>query len=194
MLNIITLMKRHNRNGIAGLEKLDNIRRKRYCRTMSFLIRHVTREERIIDLGTTNPLSELMRVNGYNVVNTMGEDLDIEYTTISEYQGDVTTSFELFEHLLAPFNILREIKTPKLIASVPLKLWFAEAYWNESSEWDRHYHEFEKKQFDWLLEKSGWRITDSEMWTAPVRVFGLKPFLRLFTNRYYIVCCERTAR
>jgi hypothetical protein len=24
--------------------------------------------------------------------------------------------------------------------------------------WDRHYHEFEDWQFDWLLEKSNWKI------------------------------------
>jgi hypothetical protein len=31
--------------------------------------------------------------------------------------------------------------------------------------WDRHYHEFEDWQLDWLLEKTGWKIIDSQKWT-----------------------------
>ena len=50
---------------------------------------------------------------------------------------DLITSFEIFEHMLAPFNILRELKTDKLIASVPLKLWFTDAYWNDNNDWDK---------------------------------------------------------
>lgn len=185
-------MNKRKEDKIAGLETLDYLKRNRYERTMRFLKRHVAVNESIIDLGTPNPLSDIMIKNGYKVVNTSGEDLDTEFSRIAGYKGDVTTSFEVFEHLLAPFNILREIKTQKLIASVPLKLWFTSAYWNEDSEWDRHYHEFEKKQFDWLLEKSGWKIIDSESWTAPIRAVGIKPLLRLVTKRYYIVMCERS--
>jgi len=176
---------------IKGLDELDYIRRIRYRKTMRFLMRYVSESEKIIDLGTPNLLSALMTRNGYNVVNTVGEDFDNEFRQITQYEGDITTSFEVFEHLLAPYNILKEIKTKKLIASVPLSLWFAKAYWNEASEWDRHYHEFEKRQFDWLLEKTGWHITASESWTAPIRAIGFKPLLRLFTKRYYIVFCER---
>ncbi len=179
---------------IIGLDQIDWIRRNRYRRTINFMMKHISASDRITDMGTPNPLSELMKKNGLNVTNTGGEDFDTEYGKIADYEGDVTTSFEVFEHLLAPFNILREIKSPKLIASVPLRLWFAKAYWNEKSEWDRHYHEFERRQFDWLLEKSGWRITDSESWTAPIKAVGLRPLLRLFTKRYYIVCCERMPR
>ena len=80
----------------------------------------------------------------------------------------------------------------KLIASVPLKLWFAEAYWNESDDWDKHYHEFEKKQFNFLLEKTGWKVKDSELWTSPgTNKLGFRTLLRYFTPRYYIVYCER---
>jgi hypothetical protein len=35
--------------------------------------------------------------------------------------------------------------------------------------WDRHYHEFEDWQLDWLLEKTGWKIIDSQKWTNPVK-------------------------
>ena len=94
--------------------------------------------------------------------------------------------------MLAPFNILRQIKANRMIASVPLKLWFADAYWNETDDRDKHYHEFEIKQFNFLLEKTGWKIIDSESWRPYKKIgFGIRPFLRMITNRYYIVYCER---
>ncbi|MEI8201488.1 MAG: methyltransferase [Bacteroidota bacterium] len=176
---------------IIGINELDYFLKKRYGDTLRFLKKNVAPPCKVLDLGTTNKLSELMTLNGYTVSNTQGEDFDTEYQKIKEYDADLTTSFEVFEHLLAPYNILKEIKTPKLVASIPLKMWFAEAYWNEADERDRHFHEFEKKQFDWLLEKTGWKVLDSALWTAPVRVFGIRPILRMFVPRYYIVYCER---
>ena len=82
--------------------------------------------------------------------------------------------------------------TETFIASIPLKLWFTKAYRNKKDLKDCHYHEFESWQFDWLLEKSGWRIISRKKWTNP-RPFklGFRPILRLFTPRYYIVYAER---
>jgi hypothetical protein len=56
--------------------------------------------------------------------------------------------------------------------------------------WDRHYHEFEDWQLDWLLEKTGWKIIDSQKWTNPLKNW-YPPLLRYFTNRYYIVYAEK---
>jgi hypothetical protein len=53
--------------------------------------------------------------------------------------------------------------------------------------WDRHYHEFEDWQFDWLLEKSNWKIEKKEKWTSPIKKIGFRPLLRTITPRYYIV-------
>ncbi|MBT8179158.1 MAG: methyltransferase, partial [Eudoraea sp.] len=61
----------------------------------------------------------------------------------------------------------------------------------EQDPWDRHYHEFEAWQFDWLLDKAGWKIKDSSKWTNPAGKLGFRPLLRLFTPRYYIVYAER---
>jgi hypothetical protein len=92
---------------------------------------------------------------------------------------------------VAPFNVLREIKANKLIASIPLDLWFAKAYKSSTDSRDRHYHEFEQWQFDWLLEKSGWKIITSYKWTNPTKKIGFRPLLRLFYPRYYIVYAEK---
>ncbi len=164
---------------------------KRYRITLEFLKKHIDKKTAILDLGVENPFSEILKKEGYTVSNTAGEDLDLNFSTIKNSNAQVVTAFEIFEHLIAPFNVLREIKGDKLVASIPLRLWFASAYRSKTDPWDRHYHEFEDWQFDWLLEKSGWKIVDSVKWTNPTKKIGLRPLLRYFTNRYYLVYAER---
>jgi len=145
----------------------------------------------ILDLGVRNSLSVMMEDIGYTVLNTEGEDLDILPDIVKKHDVDAVTAFEIFEHLIAPFNVLRKIKSTKLIATVPLNLWFASAYRSKTDPWDRHYHEFEDWQFDWLLEKSGWQIKKSEKWKSPSRIIGFRPILRKYTSRYYAVYAEK---
>ena len=167
---------------------------KRFKHTLEFLQKHIDSNQTILDLGVENPFSKIMKTNGYSVENTKGEDLDIDFSTIESTKTDVVTAFEIFEHLLAPFNVLREIKADKIVASIPLKLWFSPAYRSKTDKWDRHYHEFEDWQFDWLLEKAGWKIKDRAKWTNPVKKIGFRPLLRQFTPRYYIVYAERKSK
>ena len=164
---------------------------KRYQKTLEFLKDSVPPPARILDLGVKNPFTYIMKDHGYRVDNTSGEDLDEDFHAVINDEFDLVTAFEIFEHLLAPYNILKEIKANKLIASVPLKLWFSPAYRSKTDERDRHYHEFEDWQFDWLLEKSGWEIKKTLKWTNPVNKFGIRPVLRKFTPRYYAVYAER---
>ena len=153
--------------------------------------RFIKVSESILDLGVKNLFSEIMISEGYKVKNTSGEDLDEDRSTIENSTVDVVTAFEIFEHLLSPYEVLKSIKAKKLVISVPLRLWFAAAYRSKTDKWDRHYHEFEDWQLDWLLEKTGWTIKDRQKWTNPVKKLGVRPILRRFTNRYYIVYAER---
>lgn len=168
-----------------------NFPNKRYKHTLEFLQQAVPAPAKVLDLGVRNPFSELMEANGYSVSNTTGEDLDFHQEVVRQTSADVVTAFEIFEHLLAPFNVLREIKAEKLIATVPLKLWFSPAYQSKTDMWDRHFHEFEDWQFDWLLEKTGWEIKERHKWTNPVNKIGIRPILRKFTPRYYAVYAVR---
>ena len=154
--------------------------------------KHLDPGSKLLDLGTENPFTPQLKAAGYSVSNTQGENLDDDFKKIAQTTCNCVTAFEIFEHLLAPYNILKELKCNKLIASIPLKLWFATAYWNESDDWDKHFHEFEPKQFQFLLEKTGWKIKDFEFWTSPDQnKIGVRPLLRYFYPRYYIVYCER---
>ena len=120
---------------------------KRFKLTLQFLQKHISTSETILDLGVKNPFSEVMLSEGYTVENTKGEDLDEDRSTIENSSADVVTAFEIFEHLLSPYEVLKSIKTEKLVISAPLRLWFASAYRSKTDKWDRHYHEFEDWQF-----------------------------------------------
>ena len=168
-----------------------NYPKKRYKHTLRFLKKHISTNERILDLGVENPFTELMKKEGFSVTNTTGEDIDLDTSAVQTDSFEVLTAFEIFEHLLSPLNVLKDSKASKLVASVPLKLWFASAYKSETDDWDRHYHEFEDWQFDWLLEKAGWNIKSREKFTHPIRKIGFRPILRRFTPRYYLVYAER---
>ena len=169
----------------------DNYPYKRFNITLEFLQNHIEKDKLILDLGVENPLSSLIRDNGYRVENTSGEDLDIDRSKIINSNAEVVTAFEVFEHLLDPYNVLKDIKAKKLVASVPLRLWFASAYKNDDDDRDRHFHEFEDWQFKWLLNKAGWKIIDYKKFTNPVKKIGIRPFLRLLTPRYYLVYAEK---
>lgn len=164
---------------------------KRFKKTIEFLEDVVSPPAKILDLGVENPFSRIMTDHNYKVENTIGEDLDLKTDAVKSDSYDAVTAFEIFEHLVAPFNILRDIQAPKLIATVPLKLWFADAYQNKTDLRDRHFHEFEDWQFDWLLEKAGWEIKKTLKWTNPVGKIGVRPLLRKVTPRYYAVYAER---
>ena len=164
---------------------------KRFKKTIEFLEDVVSPPAKILDLGVENPFSKIMKDHNYQVENTNGEDLDLVTDAVKSIEYDAVTAFEIFEHLVAPFNVLRDIQATKLIATVPLKLWFADAYQNKNDPRDRHFHEFEDWQFNWLLEKAGWEIKKTLKWTNPVDKIGVRPLLRKVTPRYYAVFAER---
>ncbi|WP_029035440.1 methyltransferase [Salinimicrobium terrae] len=164
---------------------------KRYKETIDFLTKVAPAPAYILDLGVRNPFTQVMEEYGYSVTNTGGEDLDLDSTSVKTSTAEIVTAFEIFEHLVAPFNILKDIRAEKLVASVPLNLWFSSAYRSKTDKWDRHFHEFEDWQFDWLLEKAGWEIKERHKWTNPVKKMGIRPLLRKFTPRYYAVYAER---
>ena len=158
----------------------------RYRLTLDFMNGRIRKDQTILDLGAENPFSDILKSEGFEVLNT-DFDLDREPEKVAGYRADVCTAFEIFEHLLNPLGVLEKLTTDYLFASVPLCLWFAPAYRNRKDPWDRHFHEFEDWQFDWLLDHAGWKIIRREKWKNPVLKPGIRPILRLFTPRWYVV-------
>lgn len=160
----------------------------RFDKTIKFLTNNLDRGSRILDLGKDNDLAILMRENEYYVTNT-STDLDVDYDIVKDHE--IITAFEIFEHLFAPFNLLNKAEGT-LIASIPLRVWFASAYWNRKDKLACHYHEFEKKQFDRLLERTGWKVLNSEIWTRPDKFrLGIRPLLRYIFPSYYIIIAKK---
>ena len=56
--------------------------KKRYKYTLHFLKDCVSKEESILDLGVSNPFSELLKTEGFSVTNTDGEDLDLDTSAV----------------------------------------------------------------------------------------------------------------
>jgi hypothetical protein len=164
---------------------------KRFRITLEFLKKHIKTSETILDLGVPNPFSKIMTENDYVVKNTKGEDLDNNQSELQNEEYSVFTAFEIFEHLLNPYTILENVKCDKILVSIPMRLWFSSAYRSKTDKWDRHYHEFEDWQLDWLLEKTGFKIIDSVKFSHPVKKIGFRPLLRFFTPRYYLVYAEK---
>lgn len=164
---------------------------KRYQNTLKFLQDVLPAPATILDLGVRNPFSEIMEQNGYTVFNTAGEDLDDLPEIVKQHKVDAVTAFEIFEHLLNPYTVLKAVEAKKIVATIPLNLWFTTAYRSKTDMRDRHYHEFEDWQFDWLIEKTGWSIKKSQKWTSPIKKIGIRPILRTFTPRYYAVYAEK---
>jgi len=162
----------------------------RYVKTFEFLEETLSPPASILDIGNRNELSERLAQKGFDIVNTDG-DLDLDPQSELSEGKDVVTAFEILEHMVAPFNLLRGLKAPRLFASVPMRLWFKSAYRNQSEHWDSHFHEFEDWQFDWLLDKSGWEVVRRARWTSPTGEIGIRPLLRRYTDRYYIVEAKR---
>lgn len=159
----------------------------RFARTLDWMRGSLPPPARLLDVGADNAFARQMRAAGYHVTNTDG-DLD-DHPEAAAVEADAATAFEIFEHLVNPLGVLRAIRAPRLFASVPMRLWFAPAYRNPRDAWDRHYHEFEPWQFDWLMEKGGWQVVRRERWTPRQTglALGLRPLLRKVTPRWYVV-------
>lgn len=170
---------------------IDNIKNKnlysRYNKTLNFISASVKSNQKVLDLGAKNQFSLIMEKKLRVTVTNTNFDLDREPKLLKNYNCDIVTAFEILEHILNPLSVLENITAKRLFVTVPLRLWFKKAYRNPKDKWDRHFHEFEDWQFDWLLDHAGWKIVRSEKWTDSAPITGIRPLLRNFTPRYYAI-------
>lgn len=154
----------------------------RLAHTKKLMAKLNTRNKSILDLGPANDLSNELYWDGHIITNTGTIDLDKEYETLWEKSKDydITTAFEIIEHLRNPYMVLKGLQTKYLVLSVPLNVWFAKPYWNDNDIYDTHYHEFYPKQLYSLLDATGWLVTHSEKWKWTQTVWKPRPLLRKF--------------
>ena len=74
----------------------------------------------VFDLGVRNPFSEIMKQNNYKVYNTSGDDLDDNYKIEIPDDVDLVTGFEILEHLVSPYPLLKNLKANRIFLIVSL--------------------------------------------------------------------------
>ena len=165
---------------------------RRHRKTLKLVERFIPKHSQIYDLGKENPMSKIMNNDGYFVSNNTNEvDFNkcqkeiIKLSKAHKY----TTSFEVFEHILNLYAVLNAIKSDYMLCTVPLKVFFSNAYWGKDKH-DQHYHEFEQRQFLWILEETGWEVIEKGTWTFTDKI-GLRPIFRLFFPSYIYVYLKR---
>ena len=173
---------------MSSATRPDAAHRDRFERTVRFVGETLAPPARLLDVGPDNPLAERLRAEGYAVENTGLADLD-DHPEAAAIEADALVAFEIFEHLVNPLGVLRASPARRLFASVPRRLWFSTAYRSETDRWDRHFHEFEDWQFDWLLETAGFEVVRRERWTPRSQglPLGVRPLLRRVVPRWYVV-------
>ena len=95
---------------------------KRYNKTLAFMAKHLEQGSSLLDLGTENPFTPQLKAAGYQVENTQGENLDDDFLGYAKKEVDCVTAFEIFEHMLAPYNILKTIKSRTFNCIGPIKV------------------------------------------------------------------------
>ena len=101
---------------------------KRYDHTLKMLKEVCPSPSVIYDLGVANPFSEIMKQNDYKVYNTSVEDLDENPNIILPKDVNMVTGFEILEHLVSPYPLLKNLKVNRIFLTIPVNLWFAKAY------------------------------------------------------------------
>ncbi len=153
----------------------------RLSNTKSLMLKYVSKDSKILDLGPDNSLRTELKKIGFAIEGTGTQNLDSNWITPP---SDVVTAFEIIEHLRNPYVVLKSIQAKKLILSVPLNVWFSKPYWNDSDPFSTHFHEFYPKQIKSLLDVTGWNVIHEEKWKWKKSPLKPRPLLRRFGPWY----------
>jgi len=94
----------------------------RYKNTKEFILRFVSASESILDLGVENPFTDVLKKEGFQILNTGKSDLDLEPDIVKGYDVEVVTALEILEHLVSPFVLLRDLPASKLGIATTMNL------------------------------------------------------------------------
>ena len=166
---------------------------KRTRDTIEFCLDIPTRSY-VLDIGEPNKLSEeLAHYCWLRIINTEG-DLDYYVMPERKVPGGIkyVTCFEVIEHLMNPrgfFDCLHKITEDdvQVYLSYPSRpKWM----WND----EEHFHEYDKLRFNYLLDKTGWKVVKKQPIYVPRFPNGIRPLLRNFipqTTCYKLVKQEK---
>ena len=90
----------------------------RYNKTLKMLNEVCPSPSVIFDLGIRNPFSNIMEKNNYKVYNTSGQDFDTNPILDIPDDVDLVTGFEIIEHLVSPYTLLKNINAKRIFLTV----------------------------------------------------------------------------
>lgn len=139
----------------------------------------------ILDIGERNLVGKYLKETLDIILENTNSDLDYtieNYFILGKYQYNRVFCFEVIEHLLNPryfMDNLHKVTTEdcQVFLSYPSRPKFL---WNPID----HFHEYDKKRFNFLLEATGWKIIRK----GKIRLLhrwwfyltGFRPILRLY--------------
>lgn len=157
---------------------------KRAKYTKDFIRKHIKELKlyKCLDIGYKSPVGDyITKFLQFDKYNTNG-NLDYKWKAEKE-KYDIVLCTETLEHLVNPGTFLTELKKyitkdTYIFITYPSRPKFM---WT-----DQHFHEYDKKRYEYLIKTTGYKIIDHEIKQMP-RSFlsclkGIRPFIRLFWN------------
>lgn len=130
----------------------------------------------VLDIGVKNELSmRLGKEKDVEVINTTS-DLDYEINPERYTKFNYVTCFEVIEHLLNPRLFLDNLHT---ITEDNVIVYFSypsrpKWLWNNKE----HFHEYDRLRFNYLLNKTEWRVINEKKIYYMNKINGIRPIIR----------------
>lgn len=163
----------------------EDAKRVRY--TIDFLRRYIHYGRTVLDIGEKNPIGKYTAAwYDLKLDNTSG---DLDYNFTAPKKGyDIVFCFEMIEHLMSPKFFLLELKKyitvdTQIFITYPSRPKFL---WT-----DLHFHEYDRKRFEYLIDSCGYKILDWQVRRASKPfseyITGIRPLLRLIFGKSNLV-------
>lgn len=176
---------------VTPINKITGRHIERLNQSIELLLKHCAYPATFLSIGEPN-LFDKEVAGGNEVVNTTG-DLDLNWKPEKEGKFSRVLCFEVMEHLTNPLSFLRRLKkytTSDSLVFVSIPNHLLRRHWRTL-----HFHEIDPVRFEYLCEKSGWKIVDRvcyKYWPKLSDITGVRPFIRYITGYSWFI--SRTDR
>ena len=165
----------------------------RYRKMLKFLETEIQPKDKILDVGSYNPFTEIIHEKyGILCESTYG-DLDRNFKMLS-WQYDFIICADVIEHVFDPYHLLFTLflhlkRNGKLFISTPIHPYFL-------GMGPGHFHEMDRYRFEKLIKRANFEIIRYETYFPynthhPKNLIGLRPFLRMFHRSRALIICKK---
>lgn len=160
-------------------------------RKLKYFRKLINQNQRILDVGGRNPLTEALEEEHKIKIDNTSGDLDLDFN-IPGNDYDVILYSHTIEHQFNPLYTLVELKkvlneSGVLYVLMPER---GKLLWTKG-----HYHEIDDYRFNLLIKRAGFEIIDMKRekawrhWTEYIK--GIRPFYRLIREHDAIYALKK---